>query len=170
MPRQSKQNQANKVHLGYGFSIFFAYNHPTSMNPSLIFLRTWYSIKRARPYFTLPQFPFEKSAVIFRKYLQPIGEVLLNHIGECCIHCQTIEFIAKNEFWPIDCQLWFRVIWYILNSWSTCCAIKHQFPLVNAQSLSKMSGFRTNAMQPSPKLFGMVDVTMMWRGRIDFSP
>ena len=107
---------------------------------------------------------------------QPIGEVLLNHIGECCIHCQTIEFIAKrlrmnsDPLWPIDCQLWFRVIWYMLNSWSTCCAVKHQFPLVNTQSLSKMSGFRTNEMQPSPKLFGMVDVTMMWRGRIDFSP
>ena len=51
MLQQLNQNKANKVHLGYGFSIFFVYKHPTSMNPSRIFLRTWYSIKRVPPDF-----------------------------------------------------------------------------------------------------------------------
>ena len=37
-----------------------------------------------------------------------------------------------------------------------------------AAHVFKFSCFRTIKIQPSPKRFDMVDVTMMWRGRIDF--
>ena len=40
---------------------FFCNNHPTSINPSYIFLWTWYSIKRVRPDFVLSL----RSTVIF---------------------------------------------------------------------------------------------------------
>ena len=69
---------------------------------------------------------------------------------------------------------------YCVLTWSVAfCSYKIQseaFPLNIykvenirfAAQVFKFTCFRTIKIQPSPKRFDMVDVTLMWRGRIDF--
>ena len=51
---------------------------------------------------------------------------------------------------------------YLITGW------KHNSNIRFAAHVFKFSCFRTIKIQPSPKRFDMVDVTMMWRGRTDF--
>ena len=48
---KNMQNKANKVHLGHGLDIFFAYNPLIPVIPSRSVQRRWYSLKKVWPDF-----------------------------------------------------------------------------------------------------------------------